>query len=67
MGRKEHYEHYSKHVRCSYSLTVEIDISDLLTALKSKELKAYPEQIYMLSMVVNQFQAFRMSTMKKSV
>ncbi|SHN87266.1 type A chloramphenicol O-acetyltransferase [Desulfitobacterium chlororespirans] len=61
-ARKKHYEHYSKHVRCSYSLTVEIDISGLLTGLKAKGRKAYPAQIYMLSAVANQFQEFRMST-----
>ncbi len=61
-ARKEHYEHYRNNVSCSYSLTIDIDVSELLTALKAKGLKVYPAQIYMLSTVVNQFAEFRMST-----
>ena len=60
--RKEHYEHYSNNVSCSYSLTIDIDVTDLLTRLKARELKSYPAQIYMLSTVANQFSEFRMST-----
>lgn len=61
-SRRTHYEHYTNHVCCSYSLTVEIEVSGLLSALKAKGMKAYPAQIYMLSTVVNQFQEFGMST-----
>lgn len=41
--------------------TVHIDITDFTRHLKSKGLKAYPAQIYMLARVVNQFPEFRMS------
>ena len=61
-ARKEHYKHYRNNVCCSYSLTVDIDVTALLTTLKAKGLKAYPAQIYMLSTVTNQFSEFRMST-----
>lgn len=61
-ARKDHYEHYKNKVRCSYSVTVDIDISKLLIRLKEREMKAYPVQIYMLSTVVNQFPEFRMTT-----
>lgn len=60
--RKSHYEHYKNNVRCSYSVTVDIDVSNLTARLKERELKAYPAQIYMLSTVVNQFTKFRMTT-----
>ncbi len=60
--RKEHYEHYRNNVCCSYSLTIDIDVTDLLTTLKAKDLKGYPAQIYMLSTVTNQFYEFRMAT-----
>lgn len=60
--RKEHYEHYKNNIRCSYSVTVPIDVTDLLIKLKAKGLKAYPAQIYLLSSVVNQCKEFRMST-----
>lgn len=60
-ARKEHYKHYANAVRCTYSLTVDIDVSDLLLALKTRGRKTYPAQLYMLSTVVNQFPEFRMS------
>lgn len=60
-ARKSHYEHYINNVRCSYSLTVDIDISDLLVQIKERGMKAYPTQIYMLSTIVNQFPEFRMT------
>lgn len=59
--RKEHFEHYFSNVRCSYSATVNIDITDLFAELKLKGIKHYPAQIYMLATVVNQFPEFRMS------
>lgn len=59
--RKEHFEHYLRTSRCSYSLTVDIDVTNLLDVVKSKGLKTYPAQIYMITTVVNQFREFRMS------
>lgn len=61
-ARKSHYEHYKNHVRCSFSVTVDIDISVLRTRLREQGLKDYPAQIYMLSTIVNQFPEFRMTT-----
>lgn len=60
-ARKEHYEHYINNVRCSYSITVDIDITNLQIRLKERGLKAYPAQIFMLSTVVNQLPEFRMT------
>lgn len=60
-ARKEHYDHYKNKVRCSYSITIDIDITNLLIRLKERELKAYPAHIFMLSTVVNQLPEFRMT------
>ncbi len=60
--RKSHYEHYKNNMRCSYSVTVDIDVSSLIVRLKEKKIKSYPAQIYMLATVVNQFTEFRMTT-----
>lgn len=60
-ARKEHFEHYWNNVRCSYSATVNIDITDLLAKVKHRGFKHYPVQIYMLATVANQFSEFRMS------
>ncbi len=58
--RQEHFRHYMDNVRCTYSLTVQIDITKLRKALKAHNIKAYPAQIYMLASVVNRLCEFRM-------
>lgn len=58
--RKEHFLHYMNHVRCTYSLTTNIDITVLRNVLKQKGLKAYPAQIHMLATIVNHLPEFRM-------
>lgn len=63
-ARKGHYEHYRNNVQCSYSLTVDIDVSNLIVRIKERGMKTYPVQIYMLATVVNQFPEFRMTTNK---
>ena len=52
--RKEFYLHYINEVNCSYSVTVELDITPL------KEQKLYPAMIYLLTNTVNEFEQFRM-------
>ena len=59
LPRHEHFRHYIDNVRCTYSLTVQIDITKLQKVLKSNKLKAYPAQIYMLASVVNRLCDFR--------
>lgn len=58
--RQEHFRHYMDNVRCTYSLTVQIDITELHGAFKTNSIKAYPAQIYMLASVVNRLREFRM-------
>lgn len=57
--RKEYYEHYLKAVRCTYSITSNIDITDLFVKLKNINLKLYPALIYMAAKVVNGHEEFR--------
>lgn len=59
--RKEYFEHYHSNVPCTYSITVEIDITKILSQLKDKKLKLYPFMIYGISHIVNRHQEFRMS------
>ena len=59
-NRKEYYTHYMDIMRCTYSLTVNIDITGLRAAVKEMEKKIYPVQIYMIATVVNQYAEFRM-------
>lgn len=58
-SRKPYFEHYLKHVRCTYSMTANIDITRLLAALKEREMKLYPALLHMITAVVNQHSEFR--------
>lgn len=57
--RKEYFEHYTKNVSCTYSLTTDIDVTLLLEQVKHNCLMLYPVLIYMLSKIINQHQEFR--------
>lgn len=56
--RKEYYLHFLNEVRCSYSVTVNLDISSL------KGQRLYPAMIWLLSRTVNEMQEFRMAITK---
>ncbi len=57
--RKPYFEHYSNHVRCTYSMTADLDITLLRTELKTNGIKLYPALIHMIATVVNRHSAFR--------
>lgn len=59
--RKEYYKHYTENVPCTYSLTCNIDFTDLYSVLKKENIKPYAAQIYTISTTVNQYSEFRMS------
>lgn len=59
-SRQEHFKHYMDNVRCTYSLTVQVDITKLRNVLKTNGIKAYPAQIFMLASMVNRLPEFRM-------
>ena len=52
-GRREYYEHFIKDVICSFSVTVNLDI----TNLKGQSL--YPAMIWLLTKTVNDMEEFR--------
>jgi chloramphenicol O-acetyltransferase type A len=58
-SRKPYFVHYLNYVRCTYSMTANIDITRLLSELKSKGIKLYPALIHMLATVVNRHTEFR--------
>lgn len=59
--RKLYYEHYLHKVKCTFSMTANIDITLLRAELKSRGIKLYPALIHMLSTVVNRHREFRMA------
>lgn len=59
--RKAHYDHYINHVVCTYSMTVNVDI----TSLKGKKL--YPAMLWLLTDTVNEMREFRTSLAPEGV
>lgn len=44
-SRKPYFEHYLNNVKCTYSMTANIEITDLLYEIKLKNIKFYPTLI----------------------
>ncbi|MDE5896241.1 MAG: type A chloramphenicol O-acetyltransferase [Clostridia bacterium] len=59
--RCEYYKHYTKEVVCSYSMTVNIDISNL------RNHKLYPTMLWLLTKTVNKFPEFRTALTEKGL
>lgn len=57
--RKPYFEHYLNQVKCTYSMTVDIDITLLRAELKNMGIKLYPALIHMIATVVNRHCEFR--------
>ncbi|MBS0652779.1 MAG: type A chloramphenicol O-acetyltransferase [Verrucomicrobia bacterium] len=57
--RREYFEHYLNRITCTYSITLNLDLTILLKELKKRNFKLYPAMIYLLSAVVNQHEEFR--------
>lgn len=58
-SRKPYFEHYLNRVRCTYSMTANIDITRLLAEVKGKGIKLYPALLHMIAAVVNRHREFR--------
>ena len=58
-ARREHFVHYLHAVPCSYSMTVDLDITRLLNTAHAQKLHFYPVIIYGLTCAVNTFREFR--------
>lgn len=56
--RKPYFEHYLR-LGCTFSITMNVDITILLEQIRSKGIKLYPAFIYMISSVVNTNIEFR--------
>ncbi|GAB1530351.1 MULTISPECIES: type A chloramphenicol O-acetyltransferase [Brevibacillus] len=60
-SRRSYFEHYLNRVNCTFSITANIDITELLPALRQKGMKLYPAFLYMVTNVVNAHREFRTS------
>nr|WP_317357001.1 type A chloramphenicol O-acetyltransferase [uncultured Tyzzerella sp.] len=59
--RIEYYEHFTKNIPCTFSITNNIDITNILPVLKNKNIKFYPFMIYSITKIVNSYENFRIS------
>ncbi|AZS43713.1 Chloramphenicol acetyltransferase 2 [Microbacterium oleivorans] len=59
--RRETFEYYRERVPCTYAITVEIDVTQLLAALRRTGRKTYLAQIWAIANVVNRRREFRMA------
>lgn len=59
--RKEHFAAYRTAVKCGFSLTVKLDISQLIPFIKERGYKFYPVMIYLITKAVNQHPEFKMA------
>jgi chloramphenicol O-acetyltransferase type A len=58
--RRQHFEHYRRLVPCTYSMTVELDATAFVAALRHSRRKTYIAQVWALSTVVNRHDEFKM-------
>ena len=58
--RAKTFEHFTSEVPCTYSMTVNIDASNLLRAAGERGVKFFPSFLYCLAGVVNAHEEFRM-------
>ncbi|MBS7007166.1 chloramphenicol acetyltransferase [Anaerostipes sp.] len=58
--RREHFQYYTEIIKCGYSLTADLDVTDFLKLIRQKDLKFYPSFVYCVSSVVNRLKEFKM-------
>jgi len=59
-SRKESYSHYFNAVPCTYSMTVNLDITKFIKEIKENRLKFFPTILHSISYIVNEHKEFRM-------
>lgn len=59
--RRPHFEHYRHRVPCSYAMTVDIDVSEFVTRIRSAGRRTYAAQVWAIATIVNRHEEFRMT------
>lgn len=60
-NRKEHYEHFNGLASCSFNVTENIDVTDLLSFSKMNQIDFYPIYLFLVAKSVNQIKELRMN------
>ena len=59
--RRPWYDHYLHTIPCTYSMTADVDITEVKAMAKAAGQKLYPTLVYGISQVVNRHEEFRMA------
>ena len=62
LPRREYFRHYMDNVRCTYSMTINVDITGLYKRTKKKQLRLHPVLLWWISEAVNSFEFMRWGT-----
>ncbi|MDN2484676.1 type A chloramphenicol O-acetyltransferase [Kosakonia sacchari] len=60
-ARKEHFEAFQTFAQCTFSQTVQLDITALLKHIKAVGWKFYPTLIFLIAKIANRHAEFRMA------
>ncbi|SDQ61024.1 chloramphenicol O-acetyltransferase type A [Curtobacterium sp. UNCCL20] len=58
--RREHFAHYRERVQCTFEVTVDLDVTAFVAAVRASDAKTYASQIWAIATVVNRHPEFRM-------
>ena len=59
-NRKKTYNQFLNNLPCTYSMTINLDITNLMAHVKAEHLKFFPTMLHGMTTAVNAHQAFRM-------
>lgn len=59
--RKDCFNHFFNNAKCTYSITVNIDITNLYNYIKTNKLRLYPTFTWVVSKAINNYQEFKMA------
>ncbi len=60
-NRKDCFNHFFNNAKCTYSITVNIDITNLYSYLKVNKLRLYPTFTWIVSKAINKHEEFKMA------
>ncbi len=65
--RREHYFYYMNQIKTRYNLNVQLDITDLLQAVRAQHLHFFPAMLYLVMRCVNETKEYRTSPDREGV
>lgn len=63
--RKDYYNYYINFLKCRYSMTVNIDVTELLSVCKDRNVKFFNAFMYAILKTVNSHKEFRIARDKE--